>query len=183
MEGRQEDDIPGSPPRHAVLREQLDFVHRVVRRLAGPDDEVEDLVQQVFLVAEERRGAFEGRAAATTWLYGICVKVVAGHRRRAWVRALKRAVGLDEAGAVASGADAGRASEAADAERLVYRVLDTMSEKRRTVLVLFELEELSGEEIAAQLGCPVKTVWTRLFHARREFKTKVEEILGPGVVP
>jgi RNA polymerase sigma-70 factor (ECF subfamily) len=178
-----EDVIPVPPPARALVAEHLAFVYRVVRRLAGPDDEVEDLVQEVFLVVEKRREAYENRGAATTWLYGICLKVVAGHRRRAWFRALKRGVGLEESEHLAAASDTGASVDRADSERLVYRVLDTMSEKRRTVLVLYELEGLTGEEIAAQLGCPVKTVWTRLFHARREFRTKVEEILGPGVMP
>ncbi len=49
-----------------------------------------------------------------------------------------------------------------------------MSEKKRTVLVLFELEGLSGEEIAATVGAPLKTVWTRLHAARREFLKALE---------
>ena len=36
--------------------------------------------------------------------------------------------------------------------------------------MLYELEGLSGEEIAQLVGCPLKTVWTRLFHARAEFQ-------------
>jgi DNA-directed RNA polymerase specialized sigma24 family protein len=41
------------------------------------------------------------------------------------------------------------------------------------VFVLYELEGLSGEEIAAVVGAPLKTVWTRLYHARREFADRV----------
>jgi DNA-directed RNA polymerase specialized sigma24 family protein len=44
-----------------------------------------------------------------------------------------------------------------------------MREERRSAFVLFELEGLSGEEIARIQSVPVNTVWTRLFHARREF--------------
>ena len=38
------------------------------------------------------------------------------------------------------------------------------------MLILFELEGLSGEEVAGVVGCPLKTVWTRLFHARQRFE-------------
>ena len=43
------------------------------------------------------------------------------------------------------------------------------------MFVLYELEGLQGEEIARALGCPLKTVWTRLFHARRAFAAALEE--------
>lgn len=45
-----------------------------------------------------------------------------------------------------------------------------MAPKKREVFALFELEGLSGEEIAERVGCPIDTVWTRLFHARKEFE-------------
>ena len=56
-------------------------------------------------------------------------------------------------------------------------VLERMSPKKREVFALFELEGLSGEEIAARIGVPVNTVWTRLHHARREF-IKIGRRLG-----
>jgi len=52
-----------------------------------------------------------------------------------------------------------------------------MAPKKREVFALFELEGLSGDEIAERLGCPVNTVWTRLHHARAEF-VKVARRLG-----
>jgi len=53
--------------------------------------------------------------------------------------------------------------------RAVERVLERMSPKKRAVFALYELEGLSGEEIAEREGCPVNTVWSRLRHARIEF--------------
>jgi RNA polymerase sigma-70 factor (ECF subfamily) len=52
--------------------------------------------------------------------------------------------------------------------RAFYRVLDRLSEKKRTVFLLHELEGLSPAEIASLVGAPVLTVRTRLFYARRE---------------
>jgi DNA-directed RNA polymerase specialized sigma24 family protein len=49
-----------------------------------------------------------------------------------------------------------------------------MSEKYRTMLVLFRLEGLSGEELAALSGLPIATVWVRLHRARAQFAAKVD---------
>ena len=57
-----------------------------------------------------------------------------------------------------------------DAAATVERALSKLSQKKREVLVLFELEGLSGDEIAVALGCPVPTVFTRLHHARKELE-------------
>ena len=61
------------------------------------------------------------------------------------------------------------AFEQTEATRRLYALLDKLPEKQRAVFVLFELEGSSGEQIAEAVGCPVPTVWTRLFHARKEF--------------
>ena len=47
--------------------------------------------------------------------------------------------------------------------------MESMSPKKREVFALFELEGLSGDEIAERVDCPVDTVWTRLHHARKQF--------------
>ena len=60
--------------------------------------------------------------------------------------------------------------ESREAERIVADVLQKMAPKKREVFALYELESLSGEEIAERVGCPVATVWTRLHHARKDFE-------------
>ena len=57
----------------------------------------------------------------------------------------------------------------AGAARTLYRLLDRLSDKRRRVLVLAEIEGLSGDEIAALENIPAATARTRLHHARRDF--------------
>jgi RNA polymerase sigma-70 factor (ECF subfamily) len=60
-----------------------------------------------------------------------------------------------------------------DAVRRLYAQLDGMSEKYRQVLVLFELEERSGEEVAELMGARVETVWVWLHRARGELAKRV----------
>jgi RNA polymerase sigma-70 factor (ECF subfamily) len=146
--------------------EHVDFVHRVVARLLGPHGDVDDTVQEVFLVALRKRTTFEGRAAPTTWLYGIAQRVIMAGRRRARVR---RFFGLDPLEAQTAITPHQLFEHREESQRL-YRLLDHISEKKRTVFILHEMEELPGEEIARIVGSPLKTVWTRLHHARRELK-------------
>ena len=153
----------------AVYEAWFDDVSRWARALGGPEADLDDLCQEVFIVVRRRLAEFDGRNLAG-WLYAITARTVSDHRRRAWFRRLflrPRDVELDDfAGA---GDDPDAALSRKQEQQLVHRLVAKMSEKRRTAFVLFEIEGYGGEEIARLLDVPVATVWTRLHHARKEF--------------
>jgi RNA polymerase sigma-70 factor, ECF subfamily len=161
----------------AIYREHSAAVSKWVRRLWGPGStsgvvDAEDLLHEVFLVVQRRLSSFRGDAALTTWLYAITVLVVNGRRRKeSWRRLLWRRaepeLQLDhDADAPALQAD----FERAEASRLVYAVLNDLSERDRTLLILFELERLPGAEIAAILNLSEPNVWVALTRARARFR-------------
>jgi RNA polymerase sigma-70 factor, ECF subfamily len=139
-------------------------------RLLGPGADVDDVVQEVFLVVQRRLSTFRGDARVTTWLYEITFRVAQGWRRR---RRFRSWLGLDQvttSGALVSD----RASplqelEVRQATETVYTVLDRLRDRDRTILVLFEIERLSGEEIAALEGTSLNNVWSRIHRARARF--------------
>jgi RNA polymerase sigma-70 factor (ECF subfamily) len=139
-------------------------------RLLGPGADVDDVVQEVFLVVQRRLPEFRGDARVTTWLYEITLRVAQGWRRR---QRWRRWLGLGHAAAqdqVASErATPLQEMEAREATETVYAVLERLRERDRTILVLFEIERLSGEEIAALDGISVNNVWSRLHRARARF--------------
>jgi RNA polymerase sigma-70 factor (ECF subfamily) len=145
--------------------EHVDFVRRVLARLLGPGHDLSDAVQEVFVVALRKRHVYAGRALPSTWLHAIAQRIALATRRRTRLRAF---LGLEAAQHVAAGTTPQQHFESREASEQLYALLDRLSEKKRTVWILHELEELSGEQIAEIVRCPVKTVWTRLFHARRE---------------
>lgn len=144
-----------------------DFVRRVVCRLAGPGGDADEWIQDVFLVAHRRWPEMADRSAPRAWLYGVAVRVVSAGRRR---HRLRRFLRLDDVPHLADEVTPATDFEHREQSERVYRLIDSLPEKKRSVLLLHELEELSGAEIAGILGCPIKTVWTRLFHARKAFE-------------
>jgi RNA polymerase sigma-70 factor (ECF subfamily) len=137
--------------------------------------EADDALHEVFVVAWRRLSTLRDAAAIVPWLNGIAVRVASSSRRRA---RLRRFVGLDAAPEPASATTPASVLDARAARELVYRALDGIGEKKRTVFILFELHGMTGREIADTVGCPVKTVWTRLYHARREFVARVTALTG-----
>lgn len=149
-------------------------LRQAMSRLA-PTLDADDLLQELFLIVIAKPDALLRADSPRAWLYGVAVKLAATRARSAKVR---RFFGLDAAGQVSSHVDApGRTLEQRDAQRAVLAALDSVSTVRREAFVLFELQGLSGEEVAQALGIPLKTVWTRLFHARREVTAAVERQL------
>ncbi len=152
-----------------LFRAHRGDVARLVRSLLGRSAEIEDVVQEVFLQVHRSLKDFRGQARFSTWLYRVTVNVVLMHRRAARSRPVfvERA---DPSSLAAAGDGLGPDEVAARNARLAAfrRLLDRLSEKKRTVWVLHELHGVSPAEIAEIVSAPVLTVRTRLFYARRD---------------
>jgi RNA polymerase sigma-70 factor (ECF subfamily) len=138
----------------------------VLARLAGPAVPVDDLLQEVFVIALAKIDRFGSQGPPVPWLYGVANHVASAARRR---ECLRRFLGLEEAHEPVGPGTPQSLFERAESAQRVYGVLERISEKKRTVFILYELEGLTGEEIAQALHVPLKTVWTRLVRARSEF--------------
>ena len=147
-----------------VYEDWFDDVVRWLYALGAPAADTEDLAQEIFLVVRRRLREFTGGNLAG-WLYRISQLTVRDHRRRAWFKHLVR--GRKEIDMTEPSPE--RSYEAVESRRRFQDLVGRMSEKRRTTLVLFEIEGYSGEEIARIQDIPLATVWTRLHHARKEF--------------
>jgi RNA polymerase sigma-70 factor, ECF subfamily len=153
----------------AIYDAWFDDVCRWIRALGGLDADRDDIVQEVFLVVRRRLNAFDGSNIAG-WLYRITSRQVRDFRRRAWVKYIFNRRRAQEPDALPHGGSSPAAAlEHKEEQRVLHMLLGKMAEARRTAFVLFEIEGLSGEEIARIQSIPVNTVWTRLHHARREF--------------
>jgi RNA polymerase sigma-70 factor (ECF subfamily) len=160
----------------ALYRAHAPLVARWARRLGGPQVDAEDVVHEVFLVAHKRLPEFRGDAKPTTWLFRITDFVVRAHRRNARMRAwLARHFAADREPAGMGSVQISPVEHLVERERaaLVYRALDALGEKYRSLFVLYELEGLSGEEIAALTGVKLATVWVRLHRARARFVARI----------
>ena len=154
-----------------VYRLHAGDVARWAARLGGPQVDVEDVVQDVFLTAHRLLPEFRGEAKITTWLFRITQNQVRHRLRRL---RLRRLFSSSEEGDILAELPSGTPSPVDDLERkearaTVYRILDGMSDKYRTAFILFEIEKLPGEDIAQLLNQKVATIWVWLHRARARF--------------
>jgi RNA polymerase sigma-70 factor (ECF subfamily) len=160
---------PRSEAFEEIYRQWFRAVCTWIRAMGGPDADQDDIAQDVFLVVRRRLADFDG-ANLPGWLYRITQHQVRDFRRRAWFRHIFSRRNPGEMDSLAHGAaNPATALEQKEGERMLYALLNKIRESRRLTFVLYEIEGLSGEEIARIQGIPLGTVWTRLHHARRDF--------------
>jgi RNA polymerase sigma-70 factor (ECF subfamily) len=154
----------------ALFRRYAVFVASFLHRLGARPDEIDDLVQDVFLTVHRKGGYRPGAASATTFLARIALEARHGKRRKdsRW----RAARSSDAASAiVASHAiDPGQALVAKRAAQRLDSALTSMDPDHRAVFILFELHGESCESIAAGLDLKLGTVYSRLHAARRAFR-------------
>ncbi len=158
----------GDPKAFAELfRKHRSSVAAIAFRMLGPSADLDDVVQDVFLQVHRSLPDFRGQAKFSTWLHRVAVNVVLMTRRRARSRP---SYAKEEAGRHEPDDHPLPDQDVARHRRLTAfrKLLDRLSEKKRTVFVLHELEGMAPAKIAELVDCPVLTVRTRLFYARRE---------------
>lgn len=143
-------------------------VGRIVFRVMGPSPDLEDVVQEVFVHVYRSLRSFRGEAKLSTWLHRLAVNVTLMHLRRARSRPRFADVAVPEAPQDPDAGSPQQLAERAERVRALYRALETLTEKKRTVFVLHDLEGLAAKDVSEIVGAPVLTVRTRLFYARRE---------------
>jgi RNA polymerase sigma-70 factor (ECF subfamily) len=156
-------------------------LYRFAVRACGGEREAEDALQDGLLAAWRGARTFRADAAARTWLFQIVLNACRRrHRRRAGDPGepapleAAAAVAADESGPEqrAGARELGRALDAA---------LAALDGGAREVLLLRDVEGLSGEETAAALGIGLAAMKSRLHRARLDLKARVEELLGHAV--
>jgi RNA polymerase sigma-70 factor (ECF subfamily) len=142
-------------------------VKRWARRLAGPRADLEDLLHDVFVIALRRRFTFRGEASLKTWLFRITHHVVRSRLRRAFIRGLIfRQHEGELTSAIPSPATPLEEIERRERHLRLYDALDQLPDSYRTTLILYEIEGLSGEEVAELTGVNLGTIWVRLHRGR-----------------
>jgi RNA polymerase sigma-70 factor (ECF subfamily) len=170
----------------SVYAAERDFVWLTLQRMGVRRSDLEDVFQDVFMIVHRRLDSYRPDAKLSAWLYGICLRCVSRHRRRAF-RRRERPDGLalevhgDGATAWHSAAPApdARLGEVEKQARL-RRLLDALDPEHRAMVVMYEIEELSCAQISAQTGVAVGTIHSRLHYARRKLAEAARRLAAGG---
>ena len=152
-----------------IYQANADFVWRSLQRLGVRDPDLDDVLQEVFVVVHQRLHTYDGTAKMTTWLFGICLRVGSAYRRRGF-RRRETCVADPPEPTDRTSITPEQDMAAAESRRRLELLLDELDLEKRAVFVMFEVDEMPCEEIAQILGVPVGTVYSRLHAARKSFQ-------------
>lgn len=157
----------------------------IIYNLTSNREDAADLAQEAFIKAFQSINRFQGRSSFFTWLYRIAVNNTSTYLRKNRLRRFFSFETIQEDLAPAELLDALTEKTNIPRERLLKELqeklneaLQTLSLKHRTVVVLFEVESLSHQEIAEVMNCSVGTVRSRLHYAKQQLQGKLQEYLN-----
>ncbi len=168
------------------MRRHQQRVFALVGGILRRPEDVEDVAQQVFLKAYLGIKRFDQRAAFSTWLYKIAVNECWDYLRKKKVRPLVYEADLSEEqvsrldGIVSADRPPESSSARAESRQILERMLATLPEQDRELLVLKEMEGFSVQELAEILNLNVNTVKVRLFRARGRIMDVYRRRMDPG---
>jgi RNA polymerase sigma-70 factor (ECF subfamily) len=150
--------------------------------LLGSREEVEDVVQEVFLKAFKRLRSFRGECSLATWLRRITINTCRDHRDQAWHQRValvdwEEAETHDTAGAAEANSPEDHLLRA-ERDEILRRALAALPEKFRLPLLLRFFEGYSGKDIAAVLGCCESTVWSRIYAGLEKLRRSLQDYFG-----
>ena len=177
--------LPSAEPQAPVLdlatvyEAHFRYVWRCLRSLGIRDSQLDDALQDVFIVVQRRLPEFDGQAELRTWLYAIALRIARKYRDRArrepasLEAARERDPEIPEVSEVSG-------DSALESERLLlaHRALSSLTDDKREIFVLARVEQMSAPEIASVLGIPLNTVYSRLRAARLAFDAEIARLRG-----
>ena len=147
-----------------IFREHGPYIHTALRSLGVHPSDVDDAFQEVFVVIHRKLDEFEDRGGSLrAWVYGLCVRVALRARSR---RSATREIASDHVPESVDPMTPAEHLSERQARAVLNTILDELDDEKRQVFVLYELEELSMQEVAQSLECPLQTAYSRLRAAR-----------------
>lgn len=156
----------------------------IIYNLTSNREDAADLTQDAFIKAFSSLSRFQGKSSFFTWLYRIAVNTTLSQLKKKRLRRFFSLENINEEAKVSEVLEAlavkTRTEKGAllnELQEKLNEALHKLSPKHRTVVVLFEIEGLSHQEIADIMGCSVGTVRSRLHYAKQQLQSYLQDYL------
>lgn len=164
-----------------IVHKYKQRIYSIIYNMTSNREDASDLAQECFIKAFRSLDKFQGKSQFFTWLYRIAVNTTLTHLKRNRLRRFFSFETIQEDGihpemmeALSSRIRADRPVLLREMQEKLNEALQSLSPKHRTVVVLFEVEDLSHEEIAQIVGTTVGTVRSRLHYAKKHLQAALQ---------
>ena len=160
----------------AAFEQELDYLYATLQRLGAPSADIDDLLQDIFVVLYRHWPTLDLTRPLRPWLFGVAFRVVRAHRRRRSREAPW--AGLDPEDTDDSPE---RQLEGHESLAILWAALEHVPSVRRSVVMKHDLEGLEIVDIASQLSMTKFGVYARLYKGRKELASAVRRLVKGGV--
>jgi RNA polymerase sigma-70 factor, ECF subfamily len=149
----------------AFIKEHQDRVYNVALKMVQHEQDAEEITQDVFVDVYRKPEAFKGDSAVSTWLYRITMNKSIDHlrkkKRRWWISGEKSTTDFFHPGV---------AAENKEKARILFKAIRQLPEKQHMAWILWEMENLSYQEISEIMKVSLSSVESLLFRARQNLR-------------
>ncbi|HEY5959067.1 MAG TPA: RNA polymerase sigma factor [Polyangiaceae bacterium] len=183
-QGFADQSLTTSMPSFAdIYKTYFSFIWSITRYLGVERAEVDDVVQEVFVIIHRRMHSIEQPASLRSWIYSIIRRTVSRYHRTKRTKLINTGTERVEPETLQLDWSTPQSlAEQTEQVELLQSLLDKLDAPKREVFVLVELEEMTAPEIAAAIGVPLNTVYSRLRAARQELDEALQRHLAGNKV-
>jgi RNA polymerase sigma-70 factor (ECF subfamily) len=167
-----------------LVQKYRERIYGVVYNLTSNREDAADLTQETFIKAFQGIARFQGSSSFFSWLYRIAINATLSHLRRHKLRrffSLEKLVDEDHSAevikALATDGDSDKEALVKELQEKLNEAFQKLSFKHRTVVTLFEIDQLSHQEIAEIMDCSVGTVRSRLHYAKQQLQAYLQDYI------
>lgn len=167
-----------------LVRKYRERLYAVIYNLTSNREDAADITQEAFIKAFTSINRFQGKSAFYTWLYRIGVNTALSQLKRNRFRRFFSLENIQENGSseqvletLAAKHKSEKGALLNELQEKLNEALQKLSPKHRTVVVLFEIEGFSHQEIADIMGCSVGTVRSRLHYAKQQLQADLQHFI------
>jgi RNA polymerase sigma-70 factor, ECF subfamily len=166
---------------HELFHLYKQRIHDLTYKSLGNKFDVEDVIQQVFIALFASLRHFKGESSLDTWVYRITVKVCTTQLRKKYRKRQPNIVfdAMEREHVDPASSDPAETMEKQELSGAIHEALDKLSIDKRMIVIMYEMDGLSLEEIANVLKKPLGTVKSRLFHGRKALEKQLRGYLKP----
>jgi RNA polymerase sigma-70 factor, ECF subfamily len=154
-----------------VYTTYFSFVWSMARHLGVDEGELDDTVQNIFVIIYERLHTLERPESLRSWIYGIVRRVASTYHRTKRTKLIRTETSRMEPETIEPELSTPQQMvEQSEQAKLLWSLLEELDAPKREIFVLAELEDMTAPEIAAAIDVPLNTVYSRLRAARQELE-------------
>ena len=160
-----------------LVKQNKQNVKSIIRLITKQENE--DLEQEVYIKAWKNQDKYQERGSFKSWINTIASNVAKDYLKSAWFKNSQNST--NDEYTLDSVKDNKTTPEdsviSVERKRKIISAIDSLKPKMREVIILCEMEGYTYEEASKKLKCPVGTIKSRIFNAKRELSEKLEDLL------